>query len=347
MNPKLWSKLSLAFAIMVFVCTACSTALLSTRSDSPSPYSDVETSHRLGSPSPVRAPPPPPAPAAAPRPPAAPAAVVLLPEAPLLSTSGSASSHRRRIGATTTSLSKIIARSPAAEDIAPTATQETASNSTQTNSSQDAAPAILQKEIDAWIDGLPKGAYAFNTPASFGAMKSTMVYFKIDPKATQQAAAAALQQSVPQDKVSTGEIPFSPSMRATLSGDDFEIQPVDSMEQIVTSTIPTTWRWEVTPKHPGSMLPLNLKVEIVLPAGTRSVSVLSKEIYVTVTLKWLLSYVDWKWLTAAVGGLLAKLLHSWWKKKTGGASAGAPVARKRNASKSKAKVEEPAVLEQG
>lgn|GEM_PF-4484831 len=210
---------------------------------------------------------------------------------------------------------KAVQRSPASEG---SETAGTDTGAAQDGKNPDADPAAAQKAIDDYLGSLHSSAYAFNPPTSIGAKKSVTVYFQVDPKATEAQAAAVLQKIAPAGKMETGQLQVAPKMRATLSGEDFDVEASSDVEQAVSTIESTTWQWEVTPKHPGTKLPLNLNVEIVLPEGNRGTATLSKQINVNVTLLWLVTLIDWKWLLAGLGGVVAKLFHAWWKKRQAG-----------------------------
>jgi hypothetical protein len=184
------------------------------------------------------------------------------------------------------------------------------------------------QRLDTYLDNLKTAAYTFNPPSPIEVAKPVTVYLWLDPQATAAELAEAFRQAVPRDagRVESGETSWSPKMRATLSGPDFEIKAIDPEEQLVGSTQRTTWSWDITPLRAGEKLALHLRLAAVLPeelGPPKTITTLEREINVEVTWWWLFDhYFDkyWKWLLGGLGTALASAIAWWWKNRKGGAT---------------------------
>lgn len=188
-------------------------------------------------------------------------------------------------------------------------------------SNLDGNPETLAQHIDAYLNSLKSAAYAFNPPSPIVVAEPVTIHLWLDPQATAAGLAEELKKAVPRDaaRVESGQTRWSPKMRATLSGPDFEVKPIDSEEQPVSSTQRTTWSWDIIPQRPGKNLALHIRLEAVLPpelGPPKTITTLDREITVEVTWWWLFDhYYDkyWKELLAGLGTLLASALAWWWK----------------------------------
>jgi hypothetical protein len=177
------------------------------------------------------------------------------------------------------------------------------------------------QRLDTYLDNLKTAAYTFNPPSPIEVAKPVTVHLWLDPQATAAELAEAFRQAVPRDagRVESGETSWSPKMRATLSGPDFEVKAIDPEEQLVGSTQRTTWSWDITPLRAGEKLALHLRLAAVLPeelGPPKTITTLEREINVEVTWWWLFDhYFDkyWKWLLGGLGTALASTIAWWWK----------------------------------
>ncbi len=181
------------------------------------------------------------------------------------------------------------------------------------------------QRLDAYLGSLKTAAYTFNPPSPIEVARPVTVHLWLDPQATAAGLAEALGKTVPRDaaNIESGETRWSPKMRATLSGPDFEVKAIDPEEQLVGSTVRTTWSWDVTPLRAGEKLALHLRLAAVLPeelGPPKTITTLDREINVEVTWWWLFDHYFekyWKWLLGGLGTAMASAVAWWWKNRKG------------------------------
>lgn len=186
---------------------------------------------------------------------------------------------------------------------------------------QNDRPEALTNRIDAYFTSLKTAAYTFNPPSPIKVAEPVTVHLWIDPQATAAELAEELKKAIPRDaaRVESGQTRWSPTMRATLSGPDFDVKTVDPEEQPVSSTQRTTWSWDITPLRAGEKLALHLRLAAVLPAELgppKTITTLDREINVEVTWWWLFDHYFekyWKWLLGGLGTTIAGIVAWWWK----------------------------------
>lgn len=189
---------------------------------------------------------------------------------------------------------------------------------------EDETASQIQR-IDAYFNGLKTAAYTFNPPSPIKVAKPVTVHLWLDPQATAAELAEELRKAIPTDaaRVESGETRWSPKMRATLSGPDFEVKAIDPEEQPVGSTQRTTWSWDITPLRAGEKLALHLRLAAVLPSELgppKTITTLDREINVEVTWWWLFDHYFekyWKWLLGGLGTAMASAIAWWWKNRKG------------------------------
>jgi hypothetical protein len=114
-------------------------------------------------------------------------------------------------------------------------------------------------------------------------------------------------------------------MEARLTGQDFQIEALDSEEQAITSASSTVWRWDVTPTDWGTKR-LHLTVVAVLKvqgeSATHTVTNYDKDLTVTVTVRLsqrLMSYASFipsaitSGVILGILGVIGAALLGWWK----------------------------------
>lgn len=181
--------------------------------------------------------------------------------------------------------------------------------------------ALQIQRLDAYLDSMQTAAYTFNPPSPIRVAEPVTVHLWLDPQATAATLAEELGKSLPPDagRVESGVTRWSPKMRATLSGPDFEVKAIDPEEQLVGSTQRTTWSWDITPLRAGEKLTLHLRLAAVLPeelGPPKTITTLDREITVDVTWWWLFDHYFekyWKWLLGGLGTALASVVAWWWK----------------------------------
>lgn len=219
----------------------------------------------------------------------------------------------------------------AAAEAAPRVLAElrTAVVSTAAASPEFSADAELLARRDAYHQQLKQASYAFNPLSPIKVATPVTVHFWIDPVAEPLRLAEELQAKLlamrpgEAPRTEAGRIDWSPKMRATLTGDDFDIAPTEGKgfdgQKNLSATRRTEWAWDIKAKHVGETLPLHLQVWAVLPkelGEPYEVLKLDKLIHVEVTLFWLLDEFwekYWKWILGGLGTALATAIGAWWK----------------------------------
>ena len=177
---------------------------------------------------------------------------------------------------------------------------------------------------DEYINSLKKGAYTFNPPSPIEVEQRITVALWVDPAKGAAQLAEEMKKAYPESaaRVEAGEIRWSPRMRATLTGGDFEITPVEGKDfdgvKDLSATNRNSWQWDIAPKWPGKKRLLHLRLEVILPPGlgTPWEIVLDREVEVEVTLWWLLDHFwekYWKWMIGGLASAAGAALAYWWK----------------------------------
>jgi len=131
------------------------------------------------------------------------------------------------------------------------------------------------------LSELQKGNLAYSTPEKMKSGQTERVVAKIGGE---KVAVHVLQSDLPKEngKVSAvAETPVSPRMKMTLKSADFDITPLSSEEQIVAGETPTTWEWDIVPKHSGK-LRLHLAAIVEIKQLSRDFATIDREIAVRV-----------------------------------------------------------------
>jgi hypothetical protein len=126
-----------------------------------------------------------------------------------------------------------------------------------------------------------------------------------------QGAAAIVQQT-----------PVSTKMRMTLTGADFTITALSTEEQFVLGDAPTTWEWEIVPKHAGT-LNLHLAAVVELDGMSRDYATVDRDIRVKVDpVNAFTTFVQANsvWVLTTLGAAVAALWGLWRKRKKAAAS---------------------------
>jgi hypothetical protein len=190
---------------------------------------------------------------------------------------------------------------------------------------------------DEYISGLSQAAYTFNPPSPIKVAQPITVALWVDPATSAARLAEEMRKAFPESaaRVESGETKWSPRMRATLTGPDFQITPVEGKDfdgvKDLSATARTEWSWSVRPTSPGKKK-LHLLLAVVLPpelGKPRDLPQISRDIEVEVTIWWLIDNFwekYWKWLLGGLGGAASAALAYWWKnrrRRDGQASGGA------------------------
>lgn len=191
------------------------------------------------------------------------------------------------------------------------------------------ADSIMIAEREKYLAKLKKASYSFNTPTSVKIDAPFTIYFLLNPLDEPQKLAEKLRHKVNQkasgneQKIEAERTKWSAKMRVTLTGDDFEITPVEGKTFDGSKTPSpgkdTFWSWHIQAKHAGEALPLYLNVSCELPqklgGPMEMIPTLERYIRVDVTPIWMLNtyWERWKWILGGIGAALVAAFGLWWK----------------------------------
>lgn len=181
---------------------------------------------------------------------------------------------------------------------------------------------------DEYINGLQIGGYSFSPPSPIKVDDRIPVALWVDPAKEGSQLAEKMKKVFPESaaRVEGGHTRWSPTMRATLTGVDFEItsdkgEDFDGVKDL-SMTGRTEWGWTIVPTMPGKKH-LHLVLEAMLPPdlGKPWENVLDREVDVEVTWWWVIDHFwekYWKWILSGLGGALTAAIGWWWKKRFDG-----------------------------
>lgn len=189
--------------------------------------------------------------------------------------------------------------------------------------SQDRSPASVPPPVpsdDALLEEslsrLKKGNLAYSTPDRMKVGRTAHVTARIG---SEKVPLSELQKGLENQAgtaARTAPTPVSTKMKMTLKGADFDITPLSSEEQFVGGDTPTTWEWDVVPKHSGT-LRLHLAAIVELNNLSRDFTTVDREIAVQVNpvdAAAKFAKENWHWIVTTVGAGLAAA-WAWWKKR--------------------------------
>lgn len=196
------------------------------------------------------------------------------------------------------------------------------------------------RQRDEYINGLMKGAYTFNPPTPIKVAQPVTVALWVDPVTEAAQLAEEMKKAFPESaaRVESGETKWSPRMRATLTGVDFDITPVEGKDfdgtKDLSESTRTEWGWTILPKSPG-VKKLHLLLAVVLPpelGKPRDLPQINRDIEVEVTVWWVVDYYwekYWKWILGGLGGAASAAIAYWWKnrRRRGEQASGGPASR--------------------
>jgi hypothetical protein len=142
-------------------------------------------------------------------------------------------------------------------------------------------PANDEELLAQSLARLPKGNLAYSTPEKMKTGQTAHVVARIG---SDEISVNALKSGLPTDQgTATASVAsrISTKMKMTLKSADFDITPVSSEEQFVAGDTPTTWQWDISPKHSGK-LRLHLAAVVVLNNLARDFTTVDREIAVQV-----------------------------------------------------------------
>lgn len=129
---------------------------------------------------------------------------------------------------------------------------------------------------------LKNGNLAYNTPEKMKTGQTAHVVARIG---SDKVSISTLMSGMPTDKetkTATATTPVSTKMKVVLKSADFDITPLSSEEQFVAGNTPTTWEWEIVPKHSGKQLRLHLAAVVELNNLSRDFTTVDRDIAVQV-----------------------------------------------------------------
>jgi hypothetical protein len=177
---------------------------------------------------------------------------------------------------------------------------------------------------DEYLSGLTQAAYTFNPPSPIKVAEPVTVALWVDPATKVALLSEEMKRAFPESapRVESGETKWSPRMRATLTGVDFEITPVEGKDfdgiKELSASARTEWSWGIRPQSPGRKK-LHLLLSVVLPAELgmpRDLPQMSRDIDVEVTIWWVIDNFwekYWKWILGGLGSAASAAIAYWWK----------------------------------
>jgi hypothetical protein len=169
--------------------------------------------------------------------------------------------------------------------------------------------------LEESLNRLKKGNLAYSTPEKMKMGQTGRVTARIGgPDISLDALKSGLS-SATGTSVATAATPVSARMKMELKSADFDITPLSSEEQAVGGDIPTSWEWDIAPKHSGT-LRLHLAAVVELKNLSRDFTAIDRDVTVRVDpMDAVSSFMttNWQWIIAtltAIGGAGWKFLKS-------------------------------------
>ena len=187
----------------------------------------------------------------------------------------------------------------------------------------------MSAERQKYKNKLPEASYVFNTPNSVKIDNPFTIHFFLNPLDEPKKLEKKLRLIISHEpygknqKIEAKRTKWNTKMRVTLTGQDFEITPVEgnTFDGIKTpnSDEDTSWSWSVKAKHDGEALPLYLNIWCELPkelgGPLEMIPTLTRYISIDVTPIWILNtyWEKWKWILGGIGTVLVTAFGLWWK----------------------------------
>jgi len=187
----------------------------------------------------------------------------------------------------------------------------------------------MSAERQKYKNKLPEASYVFNTPNSVKIDNPFTIHFFLNPLDEPKKLEKKLRLIISHEpygknqKIEAKRTKWNTKMRVTLTGQDFEITPVEgnTFDGIKTpnSDEDTSWSWSVKAKHDGEALPLYLNIWCELPkelgGPLEMIPTLTRYIRIDVTPIWILNtyWEKWKWILGGIGTVLVTAFGLWWK----------------------------------
>ena len=203
------------------------------------------------------------------------------------------------------------------------------SNSNSIADRQLSHESTMNAERQKYKNKLPEASYVFNTPNSVKIDNPFTIHFFLNPLDEPKKLEKKLRLIISHEpygknqKIEAKRTKWNTKMRVTLTGQDFEITPVEgnTFDGIKTpnSDEDTSWSWSVKAKHDGEALPLYLNIWCELPkelgGPLEMIPTLTRYISIDVTPIWILNtyWEKWKWILGGIGTVLVTAFGLWWK----------------------------------
>jgi len=186
---------------------------------------------------------------------------------------------------------------------------------------------------DAYLASLAQGSYTFNPPSPIKVARPVSVALWVDPVKSAAELTEEMRRTLPDStsRVEAGRTTWSPRMKATLSGADFDITPVgdknfDGIKDL-SATGRTEWGWTLVPTAPGTKK-LHLVLSVILPPELglpRELPQLERNVQVEVTVWWLIDHYwerYWQWMLGGLASAAAAAIAWWWQHRRGSSRQG-------------------------
>jgi hypothetical protein len=182
-------------------------------------------------------------------------------------------------------------------------------------------PPSPDQQLAEDVANLKKGTLLFKPPPEMKTGQTAPIFARIGGPGV---SAAAMQAGLPDQGAAAivQQTPVSTKMRMTLTGADFTITALSTEEQFVLGDAPTTWEWEIVPKHAGT-LNLHLAAVVELDGMSRDYATVDRDIRVKVDpVNAFTTFVQANsvWVLTTLGAAVAALWGLWRKRKKAAAS---------------------------
>ncbi|MCJ0881237.1 hypothetical protein MTR11_06045 [Vibrio sp. CCB-PB317] len=172
------------------------------------------------------------------------------------------------------------------------------------SNSTDSEPKSIESDVENALRSMLDAVIAYNVPEKpINIDSSHQIQLLLDLNRTVEELK---QYILKQGEREGAEVKVSRIMEATLSGDKFSITSITPDIQAISESMPTEWRWEITPKIEGKHnlhLTLVALLDINGRPTARSIKTFDRVIEVEVTgIQKITAFVsnNWQWLWATI-----------------------------------------------
>ncbi len=169
-----------------------------------------------------------------------------------------------------------------------------------------------QAVVQGTLQGLTSGKMLFNPPAEMDQGEPARIELRITRNQGDDLSGGLQGKGTPQ----ISSVKVSSSMSAHLSGDDFQIDSLNSEEQLIGGDTFTQWAWDVTPLGTGKHtlhLRVTARVSVDGTEGQKDLPVVERDVNIRVNPGYLIgSFLKgyWEWVVTAI---LVPLVGIGWK----------------------------------